>query len=136
MPTSGRAELGELEGAVMSRLWDAPAGGTLSVREVFGSLSKERELAYTTVMTVLDRLAKKGLADRVRDGRAWRYAATASREQMTARALHQTLADLDGDERQAAFTHFLDDASHADVAALRAALDRIESGEPKGGHRA
>ncbi|MBO1754844.1 BlaI/MecI/CopY family transcriptional regulator [Allobranchiibius sp. CTAmp26] len=127
MPTSGRAELGELEGAVMSRLWDMPTGGTLSVRDVFESLSRERELAYTTVMTVLDRLAKKGMADRVRDGRAWRYAAAATREQMTARALHQTLADLDGGERQAAFAHFLGDASHADLAALRAELDRIES---------
>lgn len=120
----------------MSRLWDAPVGGTLSVREVFESLSEERGLAYTTVMTVLDRLAKKGLANRSRDGRAWRYAAAATREQMTARALHQTLADLDGDERQAAFAHFLDDASSADLTALRAALDRIEADAPKDGKRA
>ncbi len=113
----------------MACLWASPDGESLSVRDVFETLSTDRELAYTTVMTVLDRLAKKGLAERERDGRAWRYAAASSREEMTARALHQTLSTLDGVERQATFAHFLDDASNADVAALRAALDQVEARE-------
>lgn len=127
MPANGRAELGELESAVMACLWAAPADGPRSVRDVHESLSSSRDLAYTTVMTVLDRLSKKGLASRVRDGRAWRYAATSTREELTARALHQTLSSLDGGERQATFAHFLGDASQTDLTALRAALADLEA---------
>jgi predicted transcriptional regulator len=62
---------GELEHAVMNILWSRPS--SLSVREVHELLAAQRELAYTTVMTVLDRLAKKGLATRHLEGRAWLY---------------------------------------------------------------
>ncbi len=63
--------LGELEQAVMEVLWESPTA--LPVRDVQAKLSGERELAYTTVMTVMDRLAKKGQLLRELDGRAWRY---------------------------------------------------------------
>ena len=63
--------LGELERRVMDRLWATP--GPQSVRDVHLALSAERDLAYTTVMTVLDRLAKKALVRRTRDGRAYLY---------------------------------------------------------------
>ena len=56
----------------------------LSVREVRSGLGDG--LAYTTVMTTLDRLYKKGLLERQRDGRAFRYAARASREALAAGA--------------------------------------------------
>ena len=61
--------LGELERAIMDVLWDSVE--PLTVRQV-GLRLTNRELAHTTVMTVLDRLAKKGFARRQRDGRAWR----------------------------------------------------------------
>ncbi|MGH3156284.1 MAG: BlaI/MecI/CopY family transcriptional regulator, partial [Streptosporangiaceae bacterium] len=69
--------LGELERAIMDVLWESHS--TLTVREVSERLT-ERDLAHTTVMTVLERLAKKGFALRERDGRAWQYQAAASRE--------------------------------------------------------
>jgi predicted transcriptional regulator len=53
--------LGELERAIMDVLWDT--NSSLTVREVSARLT-ERNLAHTTVMTVLDRLAKKGFARR------------------------------------------------------------------------
>lgn len=62
---------GDLEQAVMDVLWNSPAA--LSVRDVQAELAGRRELAYTTVMTVMDRLAKKGQLRRELDGRAWRY---------------------------------------------------------------
>lgn len=68
---SGMAVLGDLEQHVMAVLWRAP--GPLLVREVHQALNYPREVAYTTVMTVLDRLAKKDAVARERDGRAWRY---------------------------------------------------------------
>src|SRR6516165_8290829 len=69
--------LGELERAIMDVLWESTE--PLTVRQV-GERLTDRELAHTTVMTVLDRLAKKGFARRERDGRAWRYCAAADRE--------------------------------------------------------
>ncbi len=61
----------------MDVLWDSTE--PLTVRQV-GLRLTNRDLAHTTVMTVLDRLAKKGFARRQRDGRAWRYQAAANRE--------------------------------------------------------
>lgn len=119
-----RADLGELESAVMGRLWAAKS--PLTVRDVLDQMSDQRTLAYTTVMTVLDRLAKKGLANRERDGRAWRYTAAATREQLTARMLRDRLGELGGNERREVLMHFLDDASDQDRDALRAALDALE----------
>ena len=67
---------GDLEQAVMDVLWASPAA--LSVRDVQAALTPSRELAYTTVMTVMDRLSKKGQLNRVLDGRAWMYRPTYS----------------------------------------------------------
>ena len=63
--------LGDLERAVMDVLWDVVPGTSdgVTVREVADALDG-RELAYTTVMTVLDRLAGKGMVQREREGRA------------------------------------------------------------------
>ena len=83
--------LGELERRIMEVLW-RPGSPARSVRGVLGELSG-RDLAYTTVLTVLDRLAKKGLVDRVRDGRAWRYTAAVSRERLAESDVRQILAD-------------------------------------------
>lgn len=71
MPNSAGSTLGELERAVMEVVWDGPADGLL-VREVLERLTG-RELAYTTVMTVLARLHEKGVLDRERRGRGYDY---------------------------------------------------------------
>ena len=62
---------GELESAVMDRLWAADR--PMSVREVLEDLRGERRLAYTTVMTVLDNLHRKGWVTRHQEGRAYLY---------------------------------------------------------------
>ncbi|OLT17973.1 CopY family transcriptional regulator [Serinicoccus sp. CUA-874] len=120
------ASLGDLERVVMEILWSE--GPDLSVRDVIDHLARrehDKELAYTTVMTVLDRLAKKGVADRTRDGRAWRYSAAASREELAATALRSALDTVQAD-RTAAMLHFLDDASPGELDDLRAALAEVE----------
>ncbi|PVZ14692.1 BlaI/MecI/CopY family transcriptional regulator [Actinomycetospora cinnamomea] len=109
--------LGELERAVMAQLWAAP--GPLTVREVHDGL--ERELAYTTVMTVLGRLAKKGVVRQERDGKAYRYAAASTREQMAAELMLDALGDV-GEDRTAALVAFVDRVGPEEAAALRAAL--------------
>lgn len=105
----------------MDVLWDAD--GAVSVREVHESLGQDRDLAYTTVMTVLDRLAKKKVVTRVRDGRAWQYSPAGSREEMTAATMRTTLESLDTDDRKAAMLHFLGGASEGEIADLQALLD-------------
>ncbi len=133
MPVSTTTpRLGELERVVMERLWEAAtAGGEefpgATVREVHASLETERELAYTTVMTVLDRLAKKELVTRERDGRAWRYRPADTREALTAATVRRTLDDIDVTDRRAALMHFLDGASSDEIADLRAALEQVEA---------
>ena len=134
MAASPTPRLGELERAVMEHLWaqaDAGAGPT-TVREVHDHVGAERDLAYTTLMTVLDRLAKKGLVSRERDGRAWRYAPVGSREQLTARALRDTLGGLAPTDRRAAMLHFLDEASAEEIDDLRAALAQVEARQGSG----
>lgn len=62
--------LGELEAAIMAVAWER---GQVSVREVQQALAPDRPLAYTTVMTVMARLAEKGVLVRERRGRAFNY---------------------------------------------------------------
>jgi predicted transcriptional regulator len=70
--------LGPLESAIMLALWDTPE--PLKVREVTGRLAYSREVAYTTVMTVLTILCRKDLARRHRNGQAWLYAPALSHD--------------------------------------------------------
>jgi predicted transcriptional regulator len=116
--------LGDLESRVMQQLWHGD--GPQSVREVHAVLAGERDIAYTTVMTVLDRLAKKGLATRQQDGRAYRYDAAQTREELVAEVMHTAL-EGSGAERSAALVAFVDRVTEDEAAALRAALARLES---------
>ncbi|WP_434742845.1 BlaI/MecI/CopY family transcriptional regulator [Micromonospora sp. SH-82] len=113
--------LGDLERAVMDVLWDTvPATSDgVTVREVAEALDG-RELAYTTVMTVLDRLAGKGMVQRRREGRAWRYQAAASREAYIAQLMLDAL-DLGG-SRDAALVRFARSVTGTEADVLRAAL--------------
>ncbi|MCO7240925.1 MULTISPECIES: BlaI/MecI/CopY family transcriptional regulator [unclassified Aeromicrobium] len=124
MPPSSRS-LGSLERSVMDVLWRATSA--LTVREVQERLEAggSADLAYTTVMTVLDRLGAKEMVSRERDGRAFRYTAALSREAATAELLNATL-DSSGD-RTAALVHFARTVDPAEAAALRAALEEIEA---------
>jgi predicted transcriptional regulator len=83
------AALGTLERQVMDVMW---AGGDLVVRDVQARL--ERPMAYTTVMTTLDRLFKKGFVARTRTGRAFAYTAAQSREQVEAAVAAGVLTGL------------------------------------------
>jgi predicted transcriptional regulator len=113
--------LGDLERAIMDVLWGTDS--SLTVREVSARLT-ERNLAHTTVMTVLDRLAKKGFVRRQRDGRAWRYCPSATKEAYVAELMLSAL-DQTGD-RTAALTRFARSVSGVEADALREALEVLE----------
>jgi predicted transcriptional regulator len=130
MQITRRARLGDLERTIMDRLWaiDPVSPETaLTVREIHESLSTERDLAYTTVMTVLDRLTKKGMVSRERDGRAWRYLPVSTSEELTADLLRDSLEHIESSDRRAAMLHFLDAASPDEIDDLKAALAELES---------
>jgi predicted transcriptional regulator len=113
--------LGDLERAIMEVLWQTDS--SLTVRQVSNGLD-QRNLAHTTVMTVLDRLSKKGFARRERDGRAWRYRPAATREAYVAE-LMLTALDQTGD-RVAALARFAQSVSGAEAEVLREALSDLD----------
>jgi predicted transcriptional regulator len=122
--------LGELERAVMEVLWEREAAAT--ARDVARALV-DRDLAYTTVMTVLDRLTRKGFVQRERTGRAWSYLPTAGREVYITGLMLDALDDT-GD-RDAALVRFARSVSNPEAEVLRAALAEAEAGRrrAKGG---
>ncbi|GAA0691766.1 BlaI/MecI/CopY family transcriptional regulator [Kitasatospora atroaurantiaca] len=113
--------LGELEAEIMDRLWSW--GRPATVRDVVDDINRHRPVAYTTVMTVADILHGKGLLRRTKEGRAWLYEPVRSREEYTA-AVMQDVLGLSKD-RPAALSHFVNQMSADEVAALRAALRSI-----------
>ncbi len=110
--------LGELEAAVMDVLWldDEP----LKVRDVLERLDTGRQLAYTTVMTVLDNLHRKRWVERELAGKAYLYTPTLTREEAAARALREVL-DASGDPH-AVLMHFVASGSDEETDILRTAL--------------
>ena len=88
-----------------------------TVRQVLQHLTAARPLAYTTVMTVMDHLHRKGFLTRVKDGRAWLYEPAMTREEHTARLMHDALAEA-GDHT-ATLAYFLARMTSAETQALR-----------------
>jgi predicted transcriptional regulator len=122
---------GELEAVIMDQLWEW--GRPVLVREMVDALRDDRAPAYTTVMTVMENLYRKGWLRRERDGRAWRYEPTRSRSSYTAALMSDALAT--SPDRRTALTHFALQMSPYDAALLREALDQAlgerEAGESR-----
>lgn len=95
-------KFGDLESAIMAQVWQAD--GPLLVREVLDGL--DRGLAYSTVQTVTEILHRKGWLTREREGRAFRYGATASREEYVAGLVREALSLAD--DRSAALLGFVE----------------------------
>lgn len=99
----------------MRVLWRAP--GPMTVRETLSALKPEREFAYTTVMTILERLWRKGFLSRARRGRAYEYTAIVSEAEHTAGLMHQMLSG--SSDRRAALAHFVGRMRSEDETELR-----------------
>ena len=114
------SSLGALERAVMSIAWRE---GDISVREACNRLRVN--VAYTTVMTTMDRLFKKGLLTRRKVGRAFVYRAAATRKELegaVASELVQSLLHRDDNEPLPVLSSLVDAVSDRD----RALLDELE----------
>ncbi len=102
----------------MDVVWQG--GQPLTAREVAAALA-DRGLAYTTWLTVLGRLERKGLLQRDKSTRAHTYLPTGSRADHVAVLLEQALGQAE--DRRAVLQHFARAMSPDDAAALRAALE-------------
>ncbi len=105
----------------MERLWAADAA--MTVRQVHTDLYDERSLAYTTVMTVMDKLHRKGWLLREPVGRAYEYRPAISREQYTADLMGEALSA--SSDRSATLVAFLEQLGPAEASELRHAFDRL-----------
>jgi len=94
---SRNAQLGPLEQQLLSALW---MRGSATVREMLDAGGIK--LAYTTVMTTLDRLYKKELLNRVAEGRAFRYSPRYTQEELEKAAVGETIRQLLGSGEAAA----------------------------------
>ena len=118
-------EFGELEMAIMDVMW--AANSPCVVREVRERLRYGRPGAYTTVMTVLDILYRKGVLERAKHGRAWRYWPVEQREEHDARVMTEVLRS--GGDEAVTMRHFLERVSEDELDRLRSAvLDAVRGG--------
>lgn len=99
-----------LELEAMKALWQLGEG---TVREVSREMSRRRPLAYTTVMTLLDRLARKGAAGRRKQGRAHVYHPLVSREAALELAVERITQDFFGGSRERLALHLRGGATEA-----------------------
>ena len=113
--------LGDLEAQVMRRIW--VRGKPATVRDIVGDLRRERPIAYTTVMTVMDNLRKKGWLRREPDGRAYRYEPLISGAEYSASLMRQALEA--SNDRPAVLMHFIGELSTEEADALHEAYQRL-----------
>ncbi|MFI1014117.1 BlaI/MecI/CopY family transcriptional regulator [Streptomyces sp. NPDC020965] len=115
-------QLGELEDAVMTRVWQW--NRPVTVREVLEDLQQERSIAYTTVMTVMDNLHQKGWVRREVEGRAYRYTAVSTRAAYSAALMNEAWSR--SDNPAAALVAFFGMMSPEQRESLQAAVRMVQ----------
>jgi predicted transcriptional regulator len=121
----GRRDRGALEAQVLTIL--ATADRPLTPGEVAGLL--DSSLAYTTVMTVLARLCRKGALARVRRGRAFAYSFI--RDEDARRALRMREVLEEGIDKASVLAHFVGELSDEDEATLQQLLRQAAQPESR-----
>lgn len=96
--------LGELESQVMNLVWEYPGS---TARETYKRLDRPK-LAYTTIVTILDRLHAKGLVTREKVGRPYAYTAAVKREEFEAELTRDVLEGLFKDDSRPVLNTFVE----------------------------
>src|ERR1700716_2588034 len=112
---------GDLEAVVMDRLWERK--GMSTVRDVFEDMLQQRDIAYTTVMSTMDNLHRKGWLERERQGKAFAYWPVLTRDEYSARLMREALDA--GSDSGAVLTHLVEQMTEAEATTLRQALRRL-----------
>lgn len=128
--TGDASPLGHLETAVMEVVWAHPEA--VPVGEVHAALPGDPQLAYNTVKTTMERLAEKGILTREKHGKAYRYAAAVTREELERRIVSATLDRLVQQFPQAVASFFVRPSpglSEEQLALLQEAVERHTEGD-------
>ncbi|KUH85477.1 MULTISPECIES: BlaI/MecI/CopY family transcriptional regulator [unclassified Mycobacterium] len=112
---------GDLEAVVMDVLWSRAEPAT--VRSVHDELVCKRQIAYTTVMSTMDNLFRKGWLEREKVGLAYRYTPIMTREEHSAK-LMRTVFETGGDS-ELILNFFLEQVADDDSVKLRQTLQRF-----------
>jgi predicted transcriptional regulator len=124
-PRTGlRQVLGQLETEIMECVWDL---GQASVRDVHSCLLERRQIAYTTVMTVMSRLAAKGILVARREGRAFIYEGASCREDFCTGVVRDFMSEVLTDVDAAALARFVDSVTEHDKSQLDLLAQIIEA---------
>lgn len=122
MPPRSIENLGSLQRAVLELVWDA---GEATVADVRSRLRSRRKPAYTTVLSVMQKLEKLGLLRHRADGRAYVYRAVRSRRAAGIDSLRRFMKSVFAGDPLLMFEHLLEagDLSDAELAELRRLID-------------
>ncbi|MFZ0640536.1 MAG: BlaI/MecI/CopY family transcriptional regulator [Candidatus Acidiferrales bacterium] len=120
-------ELAPLELECMTTLWLLREG---TVREIRDALAARRPRAYTTIMTIMDRLARKQIVARHRVGRAWCYQANLSRQEARAHAIAQVVESFFGGSAEELLEHVSTITGPSSQASLAQPATRETHGVP------
>ncbi len=108
-------QMGDLEADVMAVVWEK---GKATVQEVQEQLAPRRTLAYTTVMTVMSRLAEIGLLNREKDGRAYVYSPAVAQDRAAGSILQSLIKRLYAGATGKAIAQLLETEENVDDAEL------------------
>ncbi|MGC4087757.1 MAG: BlaI/MecI/CopY family transcriptional regulator [Polyangiaceae bacterium] len=116
--------LHELEAVIMDVVW-ARKLSSFAVGDVLAILEKQRDIAYTTVMTTLTRLHDKGLLERARDGRRYLYTPQLSREEFLKATAREVLdGAVGGQQALAMLAEKVSEASAGELDELEALIQK------------
>lgn len=127
-----QARPSDLEMQVLSVLWEK---GPLTVRDVLGAMPDGKERAYTTVLSVMQIMEKKGLLTHKREGLAHVYQPRVTKRQVFRPMMRDLLRNFFGGDASAAMQYLLDEAKvdANELKDIRKLIDQYEGKSSKGG---
>ncbi len=120
-------DLAPLELDCMNTLWPV---GQATVREIRDLLAPRRPRAYTTIMTIMDRLARKGVVERVKTGRAYTYRPRMTSDEAREQAVSQVLDNFFGGSKEALLVHLGNPSAARRTAAAATPSSPVDSQGP------
>jgi len=111
-----RKALGFLEADIMEIIWE---NGELSVREVFDIIKDKRDIAYTTVMTTMDRLYKKGILSRKKIVKGYSYWPKVTEKKLEKHIIRETFKGLFSDMKEPVMSYFANPEEPEDIEIIK-----------------
>ncbi|HPZ07226.1 MAG TPA: BlaI/MecI/CopY family transcriptional regulator [Candidatus Eremiobacteraeota bacterium] len=126
-----RKALGFLEADIMEIIWEK---GKLSVREVFEIIKNKRDIAYTTVMTTMDRLYKKGILSRKKIVKGYTYWPKVTEKRLEKHIIRETLKGLFSDMKEPVMSYFANSEEPEDIEIIKSfatIIDELQKEQDK-----